>query len=470
MAAGLWVQEGAGRGTWFVLPAAEVVLGRDLDADVPLADAQASRRHAALVPGADGLRLRDLGSRNGTRVNGVPETDAFLRDGDRIRIGRTLFVYRSDLPAVGADESVLVTLGRTTNAGFPPQAADRPSPPAAEVSSADAGPPNDSPRTGPARAAAPGPPFAPPPPDLFGDSPAMREVYAWIRRAAPVDSPVLIRGETGTGKELVARAIHSGGSRRDLPFVALNCAAVPADLFESELFGHARGAFTGAFAARKGLVELAHGGTLFLDEIGECPASAQAKLLRVLDTREVHPVGADRPVAVDFRLLAATHQDLATRVAEDRFRSDLLYRIRVLEIVLPPLRERPDDIPLLAMHFLDEFRVHHPAVKAFSPAASSVLQRARWPGNVRELRNAVERAVLVAAGPLVQPDDLPLEVRADASALDAGAGDATLLKEVERRHVLRILRMAGGNKSRAAQMLGIDRGTLYHRLREYGEE
>ncbi|MBI3272566.1 MAG: sigma 54-interacting transcriptional regulator [Planctomycetes bacterium] len=483
MTAGLWVRTGSSRGYWFVLPADEVVLGRDLDVELPISDAEVSRRHAVIAPAAgERYAVRDLGSRNGTRVNGIPEAERVLEEGDLLQLGRTQFVFRARLPALRAGDAVELAPRRSTLAS--PGLVPAPGPPAAPAASA----PASSAVTPPAAAAAtpgdtraraapdddrPGDPAAPP--EILGEAPALLEVFAWIRRAAPVDSPVLLRGETGTGKELAARAIHGASPRRRRPFVALNCAAVPPDLFESELFGHARGAFTGAFTGKKGLVEMAEGGTLFLDEIGECPLAAQAKLLRVLDAREVLPVGAEQPRRVDFRLLAATHRDLSAAIEAGGFRSDLYFRIKVLEIVLPPLRERPQDIPLLADRFLEEFRRLNPAVHAFAPAALDLLRRYAWPGNVRELKNAIERAVLVAAGPRIEPEDFPLELRAGLSSPEAaggtgtcGAAAETLLRDVERRHILRVLRLAEGNKTKAAALLGVDRGTLYNKLREFG--
>jgi len=314
---------------------------------------------------------------------------------------------------------------------------------------------------------------------------AMRPVIDFIDRVAPSDATVLLHGESGTGKDVVARAIHRQSARAKGPFVAINCAALPDSLIEAELFGHEKGAFTGALARRIGHFEAAHGGTLFLDEVAELSAGAQARLLRVLEDRQVQRLGATTLVPVDVRVIAATHQDLKQAVAERRFRQDLYFRLAVLVTVLPPLRERPDDAEPLARRFLDRLRgrAGRP-VEGFSPRALEVLRRYSWPGNVRELRNAIERAVILGRTPLIEPDDLPADVVAGAAArVEAPASTPppadTLavietvslpapLAELERRAVLAAMRATGGNKTQAARLLGVDRVTLYSRLRAYG--
>jgi DNA-binding NtrC family response regulator len=307
---------------------------------------------------------------------------------------------------------------------------------------------------------------------LLGESTAMRRVSDLINRVASTDASVLIQGETGTGKELIARAIHETGSRSSGPFVAINCAAVPANLLESELFGHAKGAFTDAKNQRSGLFIEASGGTLFLDEIGEMPMDMQAKLLRALQERTVRPVGSNTEVPFDARILAATHRDLETETAERRFRQDLYYRINVVRIDVPALRERGGDILKLAVHFLDKFaeRTGRPRVTLSSPVAERLLAY-DWPGNVRELENCMERVIALARYEQVTVEDLPEKVRIyrpDRFVLSADQTDEVVtLDELERRYILRVIKLVEGNKSRAAQLLGLDRRTLYRKLDRY---
>ncbi len=301
---------------------------------------------------------------------------------------------------------------------------------------------------------------------LIGDSPAMQGVFALIERVAPTHSNVLVVGESGTGKELVARAIHThSGSGAAKDFIPVNVAALPPDLLEAQLFGHEKGAFTGADRPREGILRSAHGGTVFLDEIGELPLSAQAKLLRAIEAREVIPVGSDRPINVDFRLVAATNQDLARAVADGRFRQDLYFRLDVLRIELPSLRQRREDIPALVAHFVDR---HARSMGRKAPTVSNAAMRGllgyRWPGNVRELSNVVERALILASGDSVEPSDLPVDL------CDESSEPVELKPAVERfeaRHIAWVLRAADGNRERAARMLGVDPATLYRRLAKY---
>jgi two-component system response regulator HydG len=282
----------------------------------------------------------------------------------------------------------------------------------------------------------------------------------------------LIRGETGTGKELVARAIHAASPRRDGPFVAINCAAVPANLLESELFGHTKGAFTDAKGARAGLFVEASGGTLFLDEIGEMPLDMQAKLLRALQERTVRPVGGDKETPFDARILAATHRDLEADVSERRFRQDLYYRINVVCIDVPPLHERGTDILKLAVYFIDRLadRANRPRV-SLSPQVAERLMSYDWPGNVRELENCMERVMALARFDQMTLEDLPERIRTYAPerfVLSADQADEVLkLDELERRYIFRVIKLVEGNKSRAAQLLGLDRRTLYRKLDRY---
>jgi DNA-binding NtrC family response regulator len=317
---------------------------------------------------------------------------------------------------------------------------------------------------------------------LVGRSPAMREAYRLLERAAALDLTVLVTGETGTGKELAARAIHERGARRDRPFVAVNCGALPAELVESELFGHARGAFTGA-VGRAGLFEEAQGGTIFLDEIGDLPLPVQVKLNRALQEKEIRRVGEARPVQVDVRVVAATHRDLRADAAAGRFREDLYYRLAVFPIRLPPLRERGGDVPLLAEHLLARLAAtHRRDLEGFTPAALAALTAYAWPGNVRELENAVERAAAVASGPRIGVDDFPAEVRhpgpaADPSTAGVPAADTHLpYREVvdqardraSRDYLAALLAAHDGIVTHAAAAAGMERESLHRLLKRYG--
>jgi two-component system response regulator HydG len=301
--------------------------------------------------------------------------------------------------------------------------------------------------------------------DLVAASPAMLELLELVREVAPTESPVLIVGETGTGKEMVARALHAAGPRAFGPFVPINCGAQTESLLESELFGHEKGAFTGAVRARRGRLEMADGGTLFLDEVGEISAKMQVDLLRVLEEKSFCRVGGSRPVTSDFRLAAATHRDLSALVAAGGFRQDFFYRINVIRLEVPPLRQRPEDIGLLAQHFLERYaRETGKRLEELSPEALEVLAAYSWPGNVRELKNVMERAVVVARGRRVGAEELTFLQEPGP----AGRAPATLA-EVERDHIQRVLAAQGGNVTRAAEVLGIDRRTLTRKLKRYRE-
>jgi two-component system response regulator HydG len=305
------------------------------------------------------------------------------------------------------------------------------------------------------------------PAGLVARSEGMRKVLELARRVARVDSTVLITGESGVGKERVARLIHDESSRAARPFVAINCAAVTETLLESELFGHARGAFTGATTDRAGLFEAAHGGTLLLDEVGEVPASMQAKLLRVLQEREVRRVGENKSRAVDVRVVAATNRDLAAAVEAGTFRKDLYYRLRVVELRIPPLRERRDDILPLARQFLAEAIARMKRkMCGLTPKAADQLVRYDWPGNVRELQNAMERAVALSVGTQIEPDDLPEEIRVALPSVHA-PGAVHTLEEVERQYIAAALRSNGGNRTKTAKQLEIGIATLHRKIKEY---
>jgi len=309
---------------------------------------------------------------------------------------------------------------------------------------------------------------------LLGRSRAMRQLFELLQRVAEASAPVLLRAESGTGKELVARALHFEGPRRERAFVAVNCTALPESLLESELFGHVRGSFTGATAPRRGLFVEADGGTLFLDEIGDMAPPLQAKLLRALEDGEVRAVGSDSNRRVDVRVIAATHQDLEARVRAGTFRSDLFYRLNVVPILVPPLRQRIEDVPLLAEHFLARARARNPGspVTTLANDAMAELARRAWPGNVRELENLIERLVIVSTKAVVSGADLVelidvVHASGAHEAVDRATGEGLVtLKQLEREYIARVLREVGGNKTRAAEILGIDVSTVHRKERE----
>ena len=312
---------------------------------------------------------------------------------------------------------------------------------------------------------------------IIGKSPAMLEVYKTVARVAPTKSTVLILGESGTGKELIARAIHDHSPRANRPFVAVDCGALTETILESELFGHMRGSFTGAFADKKGVFEDAQGGTCFLDEIGGISPNMQARLLRVLQEHEIRRVGGKDWLPVDVRVVAATNQNLAEAVAKGDLRQDLYYRLDVIAIHLPPLRERADDIPLLAQHFLRYYgQESGKPVPAFSDEAMEFLCSYPWPGNIRELENAIEQAVALSYQPVLTPEDLPRDVREQREARIASLApenaqfvfpDTPSLEEVKKRYVLHVLQLTGGNVSATARILNVDRRSLYRMLARY---
>ncbi len=302
--------------------------------------------------------------------------------------------------------------------------------------------------------------------EIIGTSEAINEVFDVIKRVAKTSASVLIEGESGTGKELVARAIHFNGDRSALPFLAVNCGALTESLLESELFGHTKGAFTGAVSDRKGLFRSAEGGTVFLDEIGEMPVSLQVRLLRALQEHEVTPVGSSTPVSFNARIIAATNKRLEDEVASGNFREDLFYRLNVIEIGIPPLRSRASDIALLARHFAAKSaRSQNQPEKAITQSAITALSAYDWPGNVRELENAIERAFVLSED-VIDADHLPARIRGTNTSED---NNTPTLEEVERRYVTDVLESAKGDKSEAARTLGIDLSTLYRKLKRYTE-
>jgi DNA-binding NtrC family response regulator len=301
--------------------------------------------------------------------------------------------------------------------------------------------------------------------DFVGKSKQLRDIHALIEKVAPTDSPVFIQGESGAGKELIANAVWHYSRRKELPLIALNCAALSENLIESEIFGHEKGAFTSAYQMKHGLVEVADKGTLFLDEIGEMPIALQAKLLRFLDSGEFRRVGGNKALRVDVRVIAATNKDLRAMIKAGTFREDLYYRLNVINITIPPLRERKDDIEELARYFLKKYaKKLAKQAKEFTSEALELLSAYRWPGNVRELENVIERAVIVCDSATIGAEDLSISSYAAAADMSMNPS----LEEMEKNYILRVLKEAGGNQSKASQLLGIDRKTLYLKLKKYG--
>jgi DNA-binding NtrC family response regulator len=302
--------------------------------------------------------------------------------------------------------------------------------------------------------------------NVIGRTPQMFQVYKTIAKVADTTSTVLLCGERGTGKELIARSLHYNSQRNNRPFIPVDCASLVETLIESELFGHVRGAFTGASSAKRGLLEEADGGTLFLDEVGNLSLSMQSKLLRFLQEHEIKRVGGTETTKVDVRVIAATNQPLEPLVRSGKFREDLFDRLNVIMITLPPLRERKEDVPLLASHFLQKFsEENHKSISHISPEALEILLQYSWPGNVRELQHTIERAVIFSTQPIILPEDLPRKMSEEVKGLEIPMAEKTLsLKELEKRYVLKVLQETGGNKKKASEILGIDRATLYRIL------
>ncbi|MBU1564641.1 MAG: sigma-54 dependent transcriptional regulator [Proteobacteria bacterium] len=306
--------------------------------------------------------------------------------------------------------------------------------------------------------------------ELFGTSEAMQQVYSLIAQAAPTNATILITGESGTGKELAARAIHNASPRRDKPFVSINCAAIPEGLMESELFGHERGAFTGADQRRKGKFELADGGTLLLDELGDLPGPLQAKLLRVLQESQFERVGGSKSIRVDVRILACTSKDLTKEVTAGRFRQDLLYRLQVIPLRMPPLREHKEDIDELCHAFIKEFNALHGRSARITRETIQCLKQYDFPGNTRELRNLMERASVLCRGPQIIPGDLPFELTHKTDHLDADFNLSARLAVAEKEFLLTALRQSNGNRTEAARLLGISRKNLWEKMKSYSLE
>ncbi|MCA9522944.1 MAG: sigma 54-dependent Fis family transcriptional regulator [Myxococcales bacterium] len=435
----LVVQQGPNQGLKRQFDRRLIYVGSSPDVALPLDDSTVSRHHLKIEGDKNGYRIRDLGSKNGTYVNGVRISDAYLADAAVIRIGASEVLFKTDEDTVEIELSTEPRFGK-----------------------------------------------------IIGQSAEMREIFALLSKVAPTNYTALVEGESGTGKELVAEAIHSHSRRRDKAFVVFDCSAVPADLIESELFGHVKGAFTGATASRTGAFEQAHGGTLFLDEIGELSLDLQPKLLRVLEKREIKPVGSNQMIPVDVRIVAATNRNLEKEVEGGGFREDLYYRLAVLKIHLPALRERREDIPLLVNHFLSSIQseLGLSETPQVSYETMAKLQNHPWPGNVRELKNFIERASLLAEGGRVETRFIAkkgLDGRADESeraVAVSSSGESSieqfsidfdlpfkdaknrLIEKFEKAYWARMLDKHGGNISQTAREAGIHRKSLEYLLKK----
>lgn len=412
-----------------LLPGSRLVVGRGDDVDISIEDAAISRRHAAFHGGPPAL-VEDLGSANGTFVSRAGAKDASAAGGDRRRTTAEQARVRTTRAEIRPGDTVFFGDALIVVR------------PAASAAAPESG-------------------------DAYVSDPVLARVYEEAARAARLSLPVLLLGETGVGKDVLARFIHRSSPRARAPFVALNCAALGETLAESELFGHEKGAFTGAHRARPGLFEAADGGTVFLDEIGELPLATQAKLLRTLESSEVKRLGSVKPVRVDVRLVSATNRDLQRDAAQGRFRQDLYFRVNGIALRIPPLRERRGEIPELARRFLAAASAQAglPLPPVISEAAMRALASYPWPGNVRELRYVMERTLVTAGSGTVQPEHLPPELAQG----DAGAGvRATPAESTTRERVIEALEACEGNQTRAAERLGVSRRTLINRMIEYG--
>ena len=426
----------------------EVKIGRGHEADLQLPDPSVSRLHAKVFRVGLQYFLADLRSRNGTHADGKRITQLALDDGKMFQVGPFRIHFHHPMPGFSAGEEPTV----------PPGAASAPG------VSVEAEPVRVPKRTEAATVAG-GSPFG-----LIGGSAHVRKLVATIRRVASSDVPVLIEGETGSGKELVARGIHAASARRERPFIVVNCGAISPELIESELFGHEKGAFTGATAQRKGAFELANSGTIFLDEIGELPVSLQPKLLRVLEQKEVKRVGGNDLLLADVRILAATNRDLRAEIARKTFREDLYFRIGAITVSIPPLRDRREDVTPIARHFLSGMGIHTSAfVPALSPAALDALISHDWPGNVRELRNAIQRAVVMAESVELTGHDFSFLRKAAKSEEETESPSGlSRWEQAERTNILGELARQMGNKTKTARELGIAKSTLFEKLKKYG--
>ncbi len=408
------VTKGRDAGKELVLQKPVVSIGTLADNDLVLADTTVSRRHAVIEEKPNGYVLRDLESTNGTFLDNVRVREAYLSPGSQIRLGQTEMTFSP------LEERIENLQSKADHFG-----------------------------------------------ELIGSSPAMREIYAILERVAPTDVTVLLDGETGTGKELAARAVHSQSRRAGGPFVVFDCGAVAPNLIESELFGHEKGSFTDAVKSRAGAFELANNGTIFLDEIGELSLELQPKLLRALDQRETKRIGADKPVQVNVRVISATNKDLEEEVRVGRFREDLFYRLSVVRVSMPPLRRKKEDIDTIAAHVLAGISTEiNKKINGLSPEALAALTAYAWPGNVRELKNVLGRASALCDGSRIEARDLFLSQGKKASALEGLSGKT--LDEIEKAAIHATLKALNNNKTEAARVLGIAYSTLYEKMKKYG--
>ncbi len=408
------VVKGRDEGKEAVIPKQSIAIGKLADNDLALTDPTVSRRHALVEERPDGYVIRDLDSTNGTFLDGVRVREGYLAAGAVIKLGETEISFSP------VEERIEILKSSSDRFG-----------------------------------------------GLIGASTAMREVFGILERVAPTDMTILIQGETGTGKELAARALHERSRRAGGPFVVFDCGAVAPNLIESELFGHEKGAFTDAVKARQGALELADNGTIFLDEIGELTPALQPKLLRALDQHEVKRVGADRSIMVNVRVVAATNRDLEKEVKAGRFREDLYYRLSAVGVFLPPLRRRKEDVEPIARHLLEGISAEvNKKLTGLSPEAASALRAYPWPGNVRELKNVLARAAALSDGGRIEVRDLFLSHGKKADTLD-GLGGKTL-EEIEKAAIHATLKSVSGNKTEAAKILGIAYSTLYEKMKKYG--
>lgn len=428
----LIVKSGYHRGQEFSAVKARMILGRHGDCDIQLFDEGISRQHAEITSSNGKTVIRDLGSRNGTLVQGQPiSEETTLSHGDEIILGQAKlvllhYVKRVDPPTPNIEEQATKELSSLT----------------------------------------------PSPSNMFeefrmmGRSEAMEKLLKKAAKVAASNVSVLVLGETGTGKELVAEGIHRLSPRKNKPFKVLNCAAIPANLIEAELFGYLKGAFTGAVTNQKGYLEAADGGTLFLDELGEMPLTAQASLLRFLQSGEVKKIGSTETKTVDVRIISATHRDLNQMISEKLFREDLFFRLQVVELKLPALRERGDDRELIAAAALERFSEGR---KMLSKESLALIRSYDWPGNVRQLLHAIESANVLADGSMIEVEDFPSAIRPSEDARpSSSSNEAKTLKDIEKQAIRETLERYNGHRTKSAEALGIDRKTLYSKIKEYG--
>lgn len=398
-------------GKEFLIDKGLLRIGSKKENDVVIADDTVSRHHAVIEEKKGQYIIRDLESTNGTFVNGLRVSEAFLNEGSIIKLGNT------ELRFIPVEEKIELLPSKKDRFG-----------------------------------------------DIVGKSKEMKEIFGILEKISKTDATVLITGETGTGKELVAKAIHENSNRSKKPFVVIDCSAIARNLIESELFGHEKGAFTGAVSARHGAFEAANGGTIFLDEVGELEPDMQPRLLRVLEAREIKRVGSTNIIPVDVRIIAATNRDLSAEIKKNRFREDLFYRLSVININLPQLRDRKDDISLLIDYFIKTNKARK--VKGVAKETLDILINYRWPGNVRELRNVIERAIALGVSDYIEPKDLIL-LKPQASEKDTADLSGKTLEEIEKSAIIQTLKAHKGNKTTTAKALGIAYSTLYEKMKKY---